>query len=112
MKICDLDLTLLNAFLIREAQDFTKNEEKQKQYSIRMLWEITQRIKEIPKANWISIQSLTNMGLKDRELRLTPINEWTHKDIMVEIYLPPSLNGSFTPHLTGEDHENSNKDKS
>jgi len=75
MEISNRDLHLFEAFLLREADDYPKYREDSLERE-KWLRTVQSKIKEKlagykGKANYIRITSLTNMGLVDRELKLT-----------------------------------------
>lgn len=84
------DLPLLVAFLKREAEDFRLSDSKD--YELRMLNQLETKLREFPDGlDYIMIQSISNMGLVDRSLILTPSN-WSMSGTLVCL-LPPSPNG-------------------
>lgn len=97
MNIHPMDHELLRAFLRREAQDFRYRAEKDGPEALAARIEeaveagftqITEKLATLEgKADWISVQSLTNLGLRARELLLTA-QPW-ESGLIVDCLLPP-----------------------
>ena len=96
--IQDRDLNLLTSFIKREADDFRFQRANGKvEYVQRMVDKILSYSgSPISKCNFIVIHSLTNMGLTERKLYLTPRN-WVSGNVNTQVFLPPSPKGGFTP---------------
>lgn len=86
MKIQDLDLPLVKEFIKREAQDFRhrlNTQEKTNNWVDNLLSKINAGLSsEHGKANYLSIKSLSNVGLLNRQLVLTP-DPWGPKGMVV-----------------------------
>lgn len=94
MKICPRDRFLVEAFLLREAEDFnitSRNYFAAAKEYLLALEKALARIKE--KANFIVIESITNGGCTERVLKVTPV-EWKPSGI-VQCLLPPSPSRVF-----------------
>ncbi len=109
MKIKLEDKALVDAFIHREMDDydwlddilFGKTMLRRKADFFDLTWAgINKLIEPIESADFICIQSLTNMGLVQRSVTVTPDN-WDHKPGTYEIWLPSSppprggVNGGF-----------------
>jgi hypothetical protein len=89
MQISKRDELLVLAFLLREAEDFRYKERCEINVAGEYLHALQAELAKIDKkANFIIIQSITNLGCTERELRVTPV-EWGYSGV-VYCYLPPS----------------------
>jgi hypothetical protein len=94
----EADLPLIDAFLLRESNQFPGSEVARRMYRLRMKDTLFAYDGEgDPAFDHIHIQSLTNLGLVDSELVLSSVQYQSYRD--VEFYLPPSLNGSMAIHI-------------
>lgn len=125
MKIHDIDISLLEAFLYREIEDYNwlpdderesrgrkdwpTKKMRQKVFFNRMKESIIKQLSLITSgANYIKVQSLSNMGLVERELTLTPW-PWDHENIVL-ILLPPCVNGGVNVCVQAKEKESRNVD--
>lgn len=104
MAIHSVDSVLLEAFLEREAYDFFAIFDARggkQEYLERMYKEIND-ISDKNPCDFICVQSLTNQGMLQRELVLTPTN-WKPEAGRLELFLPSSPRPSFDigHHLKG-----------
>lgn len=97
MQIAPSDESLLKAFLEREADDYfwaneirqdKTGEERRKNSISRMESMIKENLFPISGADFVCIQSITNIGLVCRELRLT--GQPFESGVNVEMSLPPN----------------------
>ena len=99
MEYNPTDKALIQAFIQRESEDFnfkgvinnTTAEERKNSYLSSMLKHIEDELVKYTSADYISIQSLSNMGMLTRELKITPVQYSYGK--VVELYLPNSPRG-------------------
>jgi hypothetical protein len=84
------DVPVVNAFLLREAREFTRDEGKVTEY----IHSMTEKLDAFGDEGYdfVHIQSLTNMGQVNAELVLSPVN-WDWKNGRLHLLLPPSLTG-------------------
>ena len=105
MRIVDADLGVLLAFLDREAHQYNwahpGGEQRRLAFVEKMLKMIEKRYSEIPAANYVHIESITNMGLVGSELILSG-TPWCY-EIDVFLSLPPNpRNGGIS--MRTEEH--------
>ena len=91
------DHAVLSEFIRREADCFKWSNQKNtitKNQYIRKMTEQIQNHVESEKSDFVIIKSITNIGLVEAELRLTPSN-WVSGTNMI-LALPPSPKGSVS----------------
>lgn len=89
MRIAKQDELLVLAFLLREANDFRYKERAVENVAGEYLHALQAELAKIDqKADFIHIESLTNIGQVERSLRITPV-EWGYPGIVL-VTLPPS----------------------
>lgn len=88
MQIAPSDESLLRAFLEREADDYFWTNERKRKFISRMESMIKENLFLISGADFVCIQSITNIGLVCRELRLT--GQPFESGVNVEMSLPPN----------------------
>ena len=99
MELFKKDVPIVVAFLNREADEFRwKCWFNKYIYIGRMLRLINGHLAKIEKANYIHIESLTNLGLIQRVLTLTP-KQWDEKGA-VRLMLPPNPHGRIGVSVT------------
>lgn len=90
-KLHEFDHPVLKAFLLREANDYNWRDGIEGPASIEFQTKMFNEIQEHlvdEKFDHIEINSLTNMGLIERVLKLTPVEYQFGRDLVVN--LPPS----------------------
>lgn len=79
-------LFLVKAFVQRESLDFRLSEPARDEWVEYRLNKIREGVKAYPKASWIILNSLSNLGATVRSLRLSPQNgywDWKAKPIVI-----------------------------
>ncbi len=71
MRFHEQDEPLVDAFLSREGQEYRLSGDKLLKFISNKKWALWQAMKNYEAADFIILESLTNMGLRQRELRLT-----------------------------------------
>lgn len=102
MKIIPQDRELLRTFLKREMQDYLwadgvrkgrNKQERQDDFISEMEKAIDDHLEKIPAADFIVIDSISNLGLTQRSLHLS--GDKFEFGTNVVLNLPPGVNGSI-----------------
>lgn len=90
MRLMEKDFELLIAFLIREAYEFTSitTKDSAADYCTAIVDQMEAELSNYDGADYVHIESLSNMGLMYRRLTLTP-QEWK-TGIELTFFLPPA----------------------
>lgn len=89
MQILESDQALVEAFLMVEVKEFRYHPETTHEMVLkRYVDALNAEIEKVPAADYLVIQSLSNLGVVSRELKITP-TPYKHGEICT-VLLPPA----------------------